>query len=302
MFFRNIIKTIIIFLYILFFSAFSSNLYAKELSNIKTVFLKIISSINNQEVFDSEKQHILKPSSAGDSFQTSGVSASTYVQSYFPLNNNDIKYYEGEVYGTTYYATHDYSQVYFNGRTCFLEYDSLDGSMAYYGHSGSNLNMYGVSLEGESYAFNSPLTFLNDSILNNGGSLQSSTTFSAEGYTVTMNLTVISNKMGSVSIPLGSVDNCRSIDMTFTLSVQGESETFDVEDMWILAPNIGKLRIGLMDQFGNQSEWMDLTGGTVGGRDIIDIIDEYSTGSGGFDYESYLDANPDLPPSWGVDI
>ena len=162
MFFRGIIRTIIVFFYILFFSAFSSGLYAKELSNIKTAFIKIISSINNQEVFNSEKQHILKSSSAGNSFRTLDASASTYVQSYFPLNNNDIKYYEGEVYGTTYYANYHYSQVYFSGRTCFLEYDSLDGSMVYYGHSGSNLNIYGSSLEGEIYAFNSPLVVLNE--------------------------------------------------------------------------------------------------------------------------------------------
>jgi PKD repeat protein len=60
--------------------------------------------------------------------------------------------------------------------------------------------------------------------------------------------------------------------MTFSYSVQGESETLDIKDVWILAPNIGKLRIALMDQFGNRRGWMDLTGGTVGGQDIIDII------------------------------
>ena len=272
MFCRNIIKASIMFLFILFISAFSSDLYAKELANIKSVFLKVISSVNNQEILNLEKHYSLNDSSSGDSFQMADSSPSTYVQSYFPLNNNDVKYYEGEVFGTTYYATYNYSQVYYNGNTCFLEYDSLDGSKAYYGQSGSNLNMYGASLGDESYPFNSPLTVLNDSILNNGGSLQSSTNFSVEGYIVTVNLTVNSNKIGSVSIPLGSVDNCISISMTLSLSVEGEQETADLKDVWILAPNIGKLRIGLMDQFFNQRGWMDLTGGTVGGQDIIEII------------------------------
>jgi hypothetical protein len=147
MFCRNIIKTIIIFLFVLFISAFSSNLYAKELANIKTVFLKIISSVNKQKIFNLEKHYSLNDSSSGASFQMAGSSVSTYVQSYFPLNNNDVKYYEGEVLGTAYYTTYNYSQVYYNGNTCFLEYDSLDGSMAYYGHSGGNLNMYGVSIK-----------------------------------------------------------------------------------------------------------------------------------------------------------
>jgi hypothetical protein len=169
MFCRNIIKTIIIFLFILFISAFSSNLYAKKLANINTVFLKIISSVNEQEIFNLEKHHSLNDSSSGASFQMAGSSPPTYVQLYFPLNNNDVKYYEGDVFGTTYYATYNYSQVSYNGKPCFLEYDSLDGSKAYYGHSGSKLKMYGVSFEGESYPFDSPLTLLNDSILNNGG-------------------------------------------------------------------------------------------------------------------------------------
>jgi len=59
-------------------------------------------------------------------------------------------------------------------------------------------------------------------------------------------------------------------------SVQGESETFDLKEVWILAPNIGKLRIALMDEFfNNQRGWMDLTGGNVGGQDILDIITDF---------------------------
>ncbi len=270
---RNIIKTILICSFILFISAISSNSFAEELNaNIKNVFLKIISSVNQQEVFKLEKNYSPNASFSGESFQAAGSSPSTYVQSYFPLNNNDVRYYEVDIAGTTYYTTYRYTQVEYNGNTCFLEYDSQDGSKAYYGHSGTNLNMYGVSLEDESYPFDSPLTILNDSILKNGGSLQSSTTLSAEGYSINVNLTVKSKKIGSVSIPLGSVDNCRSIVMTFSFTVQDESETFEMKEVWILAPNIGKLRIAAMDEFFNDIGWFDLTGGTVGGQDIVDII------------------------------
>ncbi len=273
MYSRNILKTFMLFLFVLLGSAFSSNLYAEELANIKAVFQKIISSVNQGEIINLEQQYFLNDSSSKAPFRPESFSPSNYVQLYFPLNNNDVKYYQGQVYGKTYSSTYNYTQVYYNGTTCFLEYDSIDGSNAYYGYSGSNLNMYGMSVEDVSFAFNSPLTFLNDFILNNGGSLQSSATFTLEGYHVTLSLTVNSSKIGSVSLPmLGSVDNCRSIDMSFTLSAQGESETIDFNDAWILAPNIGKLRIGLMDQFGIERGWMDLTGGTVGGQDISDII------------------------------
>ena len=151
MFCRNMIKTIIIFLFVFFVSAFSSNLCAKELANIKTIFQEIISSVNKQEIFNLEKHSSPNDSSSRESFQMARSLASTYTQSYFPLNNNDVKYYSVKVYGTTYYTTYRYSQVYYNGEPCFLEYDSLDGSKAYYGHSGSKLKMYGVSFEGENY-------------------------------------------------------------------------------------------------------------------------------------------------------
>jgi PKD repeat protein len=60
--------------------------------------------------------------------------------------------------------------------------------------------------------------------------------------------------------------------MTLSYSIPGESETLDVKDVWILAPNIGKLRIAVMDELLIQRGWLDLTGGTVGGNNVIDIM------------------------------
>ncbi len=246
---------------------------AERAVDIKPILLKIISSVVDPNIGTVQQDDSESKSLPGRNAKSISAPLSVSpVQLYFPLNNNDVKNYEGSVYGNTYYATYNYSQVFYNGRTCYLETDSADGSMTYYGYSGSELQMFGASVGTDSFPFDSPLKILNDSILNNGGSLQSSTTLTVEGITVTLNVTVNSNLAGSVTIPLGKADNCRSIDMTFSYSIPGESETMELRDVWILAPNIGKLKIAVLNEFLYQLGWLTITGGTVGGKSVGEIV------------------------------
>lgn len=110
------------------------------------------------------------------------------------------------------------------------------------------------------------MAILNETILQDGGVLQSSTTLQIEGYRVTLNSTVTSIKSGTQDTSMGSIDNCRTIDVNFSLSIPGES--MEIKDAWILAPNIGKLSIAMYNQFFNRLGWMKLTGGTVGGQNV----------------------------------
>lgn len=198
--------------------------------------------------------------------------ATTAVATYFPLHHNDVKNY-GATFNATYYsATYTYTYRLFNGRMCYQETDSLDGSKAYFGHAGTALQMYGASLEGETYAFDTPLTILNDAMLTNGGTLNSSTTLTVEGVRATVQITVTSMLVGAVTIPLGRLEDCRSIKMTFRITIPGESESEDLEDVWILAPQIGKLKIAVFNQFMVQMGWMTLTGGTIGGVSVADLL------------------------------
>ena len=246
---------------------------AERAVDIKPILLKIISSVADPNMGSLQKDDSESKSLSGRNAKSISAPLSVSpVQLYFPLNNSDVKNYEGSIYGNAYYATYNYSQVFYNGRTCYLETDSADGSKTYYGYSGSELQMFGGSDGIDNFQFDSPLKILNDSILNNGGSLQSSTTFTLEGITVNLNVTVNSNLAGSVTIPLGKVDNCRSVDMTFSYSIPGESETLDVKDVWILAPNVGKLRIAVMDDFLIQRGWLSITGGTVAGKSVAEIL------------------------------
>ncbi len=235
---KNRIKVLIISISIAWLlSAPLAGVCAAELPvDIKPILLSITSSIADRGMGGFQKEYPESLSLAAGAESAASPLAVSPVRLYFPLNNNDVKYYEGSIQGASYYATYTYYQTSFNSRTCYVEQDSLDGSQTYYGYSGSELQMYGANVVGLSLSFDTPLTILNDSILNNGGSLQSSTTLSLEGYTVTVDVTVTSNLIGSVTIPLGRADNCRSIDMAFSFSIPGESETLEMRDAWILAP------------------------------------------------------------------
>ncbi len=59
--------------------------------------------------------------------------------------------------------------------------------------------------------------------------------------------------------------------MEFSYRVEGESDSFDMEEVWILAPKVGKIRIAVMDQFLNFLGWMELISGTVGGISVADL-------------------------------
>lgn len=246
---------------------------AEQPVNIRDLLIKVTSSVAGQELGANQLQSFSGQSLFESSQQLAAPAyTATSVQSYFPLNNNDTKHYSGTVYGTQYSTTMSYSTANFNGRSCFREYDSIDGSMVYYTNNFSKLEMHGIDMDGSYLTFNSPLVILNDSILTNGGSLRSSTSLVVEGLTVTVMLTVSSASAGNVNTSLGTVENCRNIDMSFSYIIPGESDTLDLRDVWVLGPGIGKIKIGMMDQNLNNLGWMTINGGTVAGQTVSDII------------------------------
>jgi hypothetical protein len=246
---------------------------AEPKAGIKPILLKMISSVTGSNISRLQKDDSgskTLPVENADSI--AAPLSSSPVKLYFPLNNNDVKHYEGTIAGSTYLATYRYAQVLFNGSTCYRETDSADGSIVYYGYSGSDVHMLGLSLEGESFPFDTPLKILNDSILTNGGSLRSNTSFTIDGTAVTLDMTVISSLSGTVATSLGAAHDCRSIRMTFLFGIPGESETLELEDVWILAPEIGKLRIAVLNEFLVQLGWLTISGGTVGGVNVAEIL------------------------------
>lgn len=261
------------FLCLLLLVPITTAVAAEPTLNIKPILLKMVSSVTDPNLRNLPREESQsEPLPEKDADPIAAPSDLSGVRLFFPMNNNDVKDYEGSALGNTYSATYRYAQVLYNGRTCFRETDSLDGSRVFYGFSGSDLEMYGLLLDGENLPFDTPLRILNDSIANDGGSLQSRTTFTVEGTRVTLDISVMVSLVGPVTIPLGRADNCRSVRMSFVFIIAGTSETLELEDVWILAPNIGKLKIALMDEDLVQRGWLILTGGTVGGENVVEIL------------------------------
>ena len=194
-------------------------------------------------------------------------SGGSAIERYFPMHDGDSKNFSW----TTYNSTYTYSEVQYNGMSSYLEYDSIDGSKAYYGYSGDELVMCGAEAGGIDIRFDTPISVLNDYVLNNGGTIQDSTSFFAEGYTFHIDYKGTVTNIGDVTVPAGTFKDCRSISMEFSYRVEGESGSFDMEEVWILAPKVGKIRIAVMDQFLNLLGWMELISGTVGGISVADL-------------------------------
>ena len=77
---------------------------------------------------------------------------------------------------------------------------------AYYGYSGDELVMYGSEQGGIDMRFDTPISVLNDYVLNNGGAIQSSTSFFAEGYTFHINYKGTVTNIGDVTVPAVTFD------------------------------------------------------------------------------------------------
>ena len=164
--------------------------------------------------------------------------ATATVQTYFPMQHGDSKSYTSN-FGSSVYQ---YTQTSRNGQTAWRETDSLDGSQAYYGYSGSSLVMYGADASGLDFDFNTPLTILEENQLTNGGTLQSQTTLYYEGYFVQVRYTGTARQVGSVTVPAGTFDDCIELSMNFSYTAEGESESLELGDVWVLAPDVGKLK------------------------------------------------------------
>ena len=57
-------------------------------------------------------------------------SGGSAIERYFPMHDGDSKNFSW----TTYNSTYTYSEAQYNGMSSYLEYDSIDGSKAYYGY------------------------------------------------------------------------------------------------------------------------------------------------------------------------
>ena len=202
------------------------------------------------------------------SSQAASAAQST-VQKYFPMQNGDSKTYTSTAYSSAVYT---YYQTTKNGNTAWREDDSVDGSQTYYGYSGDNLVMYGADTSDLSLSFDSALTILSASQIANGGTIQSQTTLQVQGIRLTVSYTGTVRALGSVTVPAGTFDDCIELSMTFSYTAEGESGSMDLGDVWVLAPDVGKTKVAIMDQYGSSHGWFVLDHGTAGGTDVASLV------------------------------
>ena len=197
------------------------------------------------------------------------LAAQSTVQKYFPMQGGDSKTYTSTAYSSAVYT---YSQTTKNGNTAWREDDSVDGSQTYYGYSGDNLVMYGADTSDLSLSFDSALTILSSSQIANGGTIQSQTTLQVQGIRLTVRYTGTVRALGSVTVPAGTFDDCIELSMMFSYTAEGESGSMDLGDVWVLAPDVGKTKVAIMDQYGNSHGWFVLDHGTAGGTDVESLV------------------------------
>ncbi len=158
------------------------------------------------------------------------------IEQYFPFELGRQWTYNFQGY-TFSYSIGQRTQPVCN-RIAVIETDQSDGSVQYFVFEDNALKLYGGVSEGQPfYLCNSPVIF-GDSQMHHNKSYSS--TASIEGISLTWHFTYTS--IGRVSVPYGTFDNCYEVRMTLT--AMGMTLGFNA---WISAPNVGRIKIGVID-------------------------------------------------------
>ena len=198
--------------------------------------------------------------------QSAGCDA---LRRYFPMHDRDTKSYVGP--STDGSVT--VSQTSFGGQPGFeLCESSFGGATLYYAYSGTELLLYGGSDGETDLVFTPPLVELDENLVLNGGSRTSRSTASVSdlGVTLSVILVVTVTNLGSVPVPAGTFENCRFVSLLISASARGQGSQKSRE-VYVLAPDVGHLRVADIDEHLHITEWADLTSGTVNGIDVRDL-------------------------------
>ena len=181
------------------------------------------------------------------------------VDSYWPLNNGDVKTF---VYNGTSQLTLSVSYYGFDEYQIYA--DSPDGSGSeYYQNTGNGIYLFQAGAGWINVYMNPAVLLLNDAMLQNGGSATTATTASQQGVDYPAIYTIAVSKANTVTVPAGTFANCRNITVTEKATVPGRG-TVTVKAMTaVLAPGVG-----IIKKLVTQNVWAVLVGGTVGGTDV----------------------------------
>jgi hypothetical protein len=193
------------------------------------------------------------------------------VLNYWPMHSGDWRKYDGPIGVAT--------MSFFGGPLEFTMQLELpdDSATSYYAYSSDYREVWltGGKYGWTRYSFEPPIVEATESLLLNGGTKKSSSSINVRGQTVQTSVTVKVSDAGSVTVPMGTYQECKRVDVTVTATIPGEgSGTFSAES-YTLAPRMGMIRIGAYQASGSGFKflgWEQLTEASVVGATMADPV------------------------------
>jgi len=185
----------------------------------------------------------------------------TWVDRYWPLNGGD---HQTLIYDISKELTLYVSDQ--GGDQFEVSENSPDVSQSLFlWKNQDGLFLTSVSAMGVDVSLDPPVLLLNDNILQNGGTVKTSTTVTQPGldpYPATFTVTVA--KAATVAVPAGSYADCRSIKATEVARIPDYGTITASALTAYLAPNVGIIKTLVK----TPSDFAQLVSGTIGGADV----------------------------------
>jgi len=203
----------------------------------------------------------------GASLALSSLSAlgQSLVNTYFPLNDGDQTAF---VYDGTNALTISVSDM-GGGEFQMTESTEQVTASLMVQEDGDTCYLLSVQEGWTTVSFDPAVLLLDNDILQNGGTLKTSTTVSQTGISYPATFTVKVAVAGTVTVPAGTFYGCRSLTSTEVAKVPGHGTITASALTAYLAPNVG-----IIKTLVRPGVWAALVSGTVGGVDVASYANQ----------------------------
>lgn len=195
---------------------------------------------------------------------TAGVSsAGCYLPLYWPMHDGDRRMTRGPL--------GDCELTWSGSGGSFLMESVCDGTSGSYRVEGDELQLTRLAM-GWTRLYPEPaIVELTDSQLRNGGSRRVNSSVTFQGVRVSLVCDIKVSNAGTVVVPAGRFENCKSVSSKITGSIPGEGSMTVSSQNYVLAPGAGIIRVAVYDDDFRQVGWQDVVSGWVGGVPISEL-------------------------------
>ncbi len=204
--------------------------------------------------------------------------AATLVEQYWPMQNGDIKYYNGpagQIYirfsNTGFSNPPRFDMALYVYDPDWDDYYEEFSATVGYSTDRNQLIEYGADVGFYDYTWNPPIASLDATSLADGGSRTFQSVVKAPGTNIPVTVTITVTSAGTVVVPAGTYNQCKSVSVT--AKITGTSTVVSAQ-AWVLAPRVGQIKVAVVNESGRVVGWESLTSGTVGGTDVKDFANQ----------------------------